>query len=51
MYNDKKAELEAGHKESKEAMKEWLDKEKKRVGEECQQSITTLEAKLAAPES
>jgi multidrug resistance efflux pump len=51
LYNEKKAELEAGHKEAKEELKERLSKEKKEVSEECQQSITTLEARLVAPES
>ena len=51
LYNEKKAELEAGHKEAKEELKERLTKEKKEVSEECQQSITNLEARLSAPES
>ena len=41
--------MEAGHKEAKEELKERLTKEKKEVGEESQQSITNLEARLLSP--
>ena len=51
VYNEKKAELEAGHKETKEELKEKLAKEKREVGEDCQQSITTLEERLLSSDS
>ena len=51
LYNEKKQDLEAGHKQVKEDLKEKLQKEKVELNEECQQSISDLETKLLVSDS
>ena len=51
LYNEKKQDLETGHKQVKEDLKEKLHKEKVELNEECQQSISDLETKLLVSDS